>query len=120
MRKSSIRFFALTALLGAGTATALFASGSYVGRPPKPPKQGLEMQINQQKWELGKQVYNNESVRLGGGDVEVQRPRLQAVQAMLPPDIARDKDFVSLAGAFSEAQLDALEYFVKRRFPVKK
>ena len=129
MRKSSVRILVVAVLLALGSSTAeLFASGSYSGRPPKPPKSEARInpepaagtRIDQEKWELGKQVYNGDSFPLGGGDVDVQRPRLQALQAMLPPDVAKVKDLVGFAGAFSEAQLDALEYFVKRRFPAKK
>ena len=132
MRKSSVRILVVAVLLALGSSTAeLFASGSYSGRPPKPPKPSRsEVRINpepaagtridQEKWELGKQVYNGDSLPLGGGDVDVQRPRLQTLQTLLPPDVAKGKDLVVFAGAFSETQLDALEYFVKRRFPAKK
>ena len=113
-----LRSLVLALLVGAGTASTVFGSGSYSGRPPNPNHAGAR--IDQEKWEMGKLVYAGAATFAGGGDAHAQTPRLQAAQAMLPSEIAKAKDLVALAGKLSEAQLESLEYFVSRRFAEKK
>ena len=120
MITSSSRVICLAALLGAAAAVPAFASGSYSGRPPKPPVAGGEMKMDREKYGLGQKVYEGQTKLMGGGDAGAQRDRLKMAQAKLPADAMKMKDLPALAGKLSAAELDALEYFVGQRFAMKK
>ena len=117
MRKSSIYLFLSAALLGATSATPAFASGSFSGRPPKPPSQsGDTMKLDREKYTLGQKVYEGSAMTPGAGNAGAQRPRLKALQMKLP---AGARNLEALAGELSDQQLEALEYFVAQRFAMK-
>ncbi|MEO7414844.1 MAG: hypothetical protein ABIZ81_15975 [Opitutaceae bacterium] len=121
MTKTSSRLLLLAGLLGATAAAPAFASGSYSGRPPKPPAQSggdMKMKMDREKYGLGQKIYEGGARLTGGGDASAQMARLKNVQAQLPPDASKMKDLVGLAGKLSAAELDALEYYVKERFPM--
>ncbi|ACB73588.1 hypothetical protein [Opitutus terrae] len=121
MRKSSVCLTLLAALFGATAAVPAFASGSYAGRPPSPPAKSTSgMKLDRAKYGLGQKVYEGAAMTPGGGEADAQRPRLQAAQRKLPAEAMREKDLPALAGKLSDAQLEALEYFVEQRFPMKK
>ena len=123
MRKSSARVVLLAALLGAAATTPALASGSYSGRPPQPPAKsgdGMAMKMDQEKYGLGQKVYEGSVMTAGGGNADAQMTRLKAAQMKLPADAMKMKNLPSLAGKLSDAQLDALEYFVAQRFAMKK
>ena len=121
MRKSSARVALLVSLLGATATLPASASGSYSGRPPKPPAStGGMMKMDQEKYGLGQKVYEGSVMTAGGGNADAQMARLKAAQAMLPADAAKMKNLVTLAGKLTAAQLEALEYFVAQRFAMKK
>jgi hypothetical protein len=121
MRKSSACFIVLAALIGAATAVPALASGSYSARPPKPPAQSADgMKMDREKYGLGQKVYEGSVMTPGAGNADAQTARLQAVQAKLPAHAAQAKDLVALAGKLSDAQLEALEYFVEQRFAMRK
>ncbi len=121
MITTSSRILLFTALLATATTVPALASGSYSGRPPKPPAQsGGEMKMDREKYGLGQKIYEGDAHLMGGGEADAQMTRLKMVQAQLPSDAAKMKDLVSLAGKLSAQELDALEYFVKQRFAMKK
>lgn len=104
-------------------ATPALASGSYNGRPPQPPTKsgdGMAMKMDREKYALGQKVYEGSAMTPGGGNADAQMARLKSAQMKLPADAMQMKDLPSLAGKLSDAQLDALEYFVAQRFRMKK
>ncbi len=121
MITKSSRVLLFAALLGAAVTVPAFASGSYSGRPPTPPGQmGGEMKTDREKYGLGQKVYEGRMKLMGGGEAGAQMERLKMTQAQLPADAMKMKDLPALAGKLSAAELDALEYFVKQRFAMKK
>jgi hypothetical protein len=107
--------FVAVALLAAAAPQAE-ASGSYRVRPPQP---RLQDDIDRALYALGQQVYDGKSKpspEIDGTASDSQGQRLGALQQMLPARAARSKDLPKLAGRLSAQQLDALEYYVKRRF----
>ena len=119
MNTSSLRTAFFVGLLGAVVATPVFASGSYSGRPPKPPAAGGESKLDREKYGLGQKVYEGQGKLMGGGDASAQLDRLKMAQAKLPADAMKAKNLPALAGKLSAAELDALEYFVSQRFAMK-
>ena len=117
MRKTSALICA--ALVAVASSVPTLASGSYPGRPPRPPA-GDSAKMDQEKYGLGQKVYDGGVMTPGGGNADAQTARLKALQAKLPADAAKMKNLPSLAGKLSPAQLDALEYFVAQRFGMKK
>jgi hypothetical protein len=115
----SPRLVLLAAALAAAPAATAVASGSYPGRPPKPPAGGA-MKMDREKYGLGQKIYDGSAQLMGGGDASAQAPRLKAAQALLPADAMKMKNLPALAGKLSAAELDALEYFVRERFAMKK
>ncbi|MEO6246420.1 MAG: hypothetical protein ABIQ12_13380 [Opitutaceae bacterium] len=123
MIKLTPRFLFAVALCGAAATVPASASGSYSGRPPKPPAtatSGGEMKMDREKYGLGQKIYDGGAKLVGGGDANSQLARLKALQGMLPADAMKMKDLPALAGKLSAAEIDALEYFVKQRFAMKK
>jgi hypothetical protein len=45
---------------------------------------------------------------------------LETLQARLPEKVARKHGLAALAGKLTEPQLEALEYFVRERYPTPK
>jgi len=119
MTTSTTRVLLFATLLGAA-AIPTFASGSYNVRPPKPPAAGGETKMNREKYGLGQKIYDGSVKPMGGGDASTQVDRLKMAQSKLPADAMKTKNLPALAGKLSAAELDALEYFVDRRFATKK
>ena len=121
MIMKSSRVLLLAVLLGAGATVPATASGSYSGRPPKPPATpGGEMKMDREKYGLGQKISEGGATLMGGGNAAAQMTSLKALQAMLPADAMKMKDLPALAGKPSAAELEALQYFVKERFAMKK
>lgn len=104
---------ALVVVLAAPIPTA--ASGSYAGRPPRPPSS-----VDRQLYEAGKKVFAGEVASPEAADradsAAEQRRLLEAIEASIPrKDRARAR-FTELAGSLSAAQVEALRYFVSKRF----
>jgi hypothetical protein len=120
----NVRYQLLLLAMAAALAWPLssFASGTYTSRLPQPPsKAGKGASIDRAKYDLGQRVFNAKTVIAAqGGDAAAQRTRLQAIQNRLPEKVAKKKDLTALAGKLTEEQLDALDYFVKERYPVSK
>lgn len=107
MINSSSRVLLFDALLGAALVPA-FASGSYSGRPPKPPAVGGEMKMDRAKYGLGQKIYEGRATLTGGGSAEAQRERLKMAQAKLPADAMKIKDLPALAGKLSAGEFAVL------------
>ena len=102
---------------------ALEASGSYSARPPRPPTL-IEMtkDADKEKYELGKKIYSGKarlSAQPTAEAAKTQEARLRALQARLPEPAQRKTDLRALSGRLTSAEMDALEYYVNKRFPIK-
>ena len=97
-----------------------FGSGSYASRLPKPPASTDDgMKLDPKIYGLGQKLYDGKIKPAAEGDPQVQLDRLKALQNQLPKSAAKKKDLVAFAGKLSAEQLQALEYFVQHRFPLK-
>jgi hypothetical protein len=54
-----------------------------------------------------------------GETAAVQRARLESLQAGLPEKVRAKKDLPSMAGKISNEQLDALDYYLRQRYPTQ-
>jgi hypothetical protein len=110
------------AFLAASIVMPAYASGSYsTTRPPKAKAEaGMAMKLDQEKYGLGQKIYDGKVELMAHSDAQMQKERLKMIQASVPADVAMKKDIVGLAGRLSPQQLDALEYYVTHRFPMKK
>ena len=97
---------------------AASASGSYCNCMPKPPP-AKAAKVDRDKFDLGQKVFNWKTAP-ATGDANAQRTRLAVLQTQLPEKVARKKDLSSLAGKLTDSQLEALEYYVKERYPASK
>src|SRR6058998_2629059 len=97
---------------------AASASGSYCACMPKPPP-AKATKVDRDKFDLGQKVFNGKTVQ-ASGDANAQRTRLASLQTQLPEKVAKKKDLTALAGKLTDSQLDALEYYVKERYPASK
>jgi hypothetical protein len=114
--KTRLLTLALVAATLSAAAPQAEASGAYRARPPQP---RLEDDVNRALYGLGQQVYDGKSkpaAEVEGAAVDSQAQRLGALQQMVRARAARAKVLPKLAGRLSAQQLDALEYYVKRRF----
>ncbi|MGH8245265.1 MAG: hypothetical protein ACREUU_02405 [Gammaproteobacteria bacterium] len=109
-------FLVAAACLAAPLAAS--ASGSYCSCMPKPPPVKAA-KVDRDKFDLGQKVFNGKTAP-ATGDASAQRTRLAALQTQLPEKVAKKKDLTALAGKLTDSQLDALEYFVKERYPAAK
>jgi hypothetical protein len=106
----------LIALAAVALPLSTFASGSYCACLPKPPVK--QAKVDRDKYDLGQKVFNGKAAP-SHGDPATQRPKLEALQTQLPEKVRAKHDLPAKAGALSEQQLDALDYFVKQRYPTK-
>lgn len=109
----------LGSLLGVASINLALASGTHANRMPKPPSSKETEKLDREKYSLGQKIYNAKVKLMTAGDAGAQMGRLKVLQARLPAKIAEKKNLVSLAGKLTAEQLEALEYFVQQRFPVK-
>lgn len=106
-------------------ATELFASGSYVTRPPLPASH------DSARYELGKAIALGRAPlpgvktapagKLAGArqEGEAQSRRLSALQDQLPGRIRSTMTLPALAGRLTEGQLEALEYYLRVRYKIR-
>ena len=101
----------------------LLASGSYSSRPPRPPTVVERTKdADKEKYELGKHIYSGKarlSGQPGADAAKAQEARLQTLQARLPESAQKKTNLPALAGRLTAAEMEALEYYVNKRFPVK-
>jgi hypothetical protein len=99
----------------------LKGSGSYSSRPPRPPAV-IEMtkDVDRERYELGKKIYSGKarlSAQASMDATKQQEGRLRTLQARLPESAQKKTDLTALAGRLTAAEMDALEYYVNKRFP---
>ena len=104
--------------------SVLEASGSYTSRPPRPPALiRMTKDADKEKYELGKKIYSGKA-RLTGQPAadaaKTQEARLRTLQARLPESAQKKTDLTALAGRLTAVEMDALEYYVNKRFPIRK
>jgi hypothetical protein len=117
----NLRLHCLVIIAGTCLAGPLSAeaSGSYCTCLPKPPARlGSAAKMDRDKFDLGQKVFNGKTAPVQA-EAAPQRTRLQALQADLPEKVAAKKDVTALAGKLTDQQLEALEYFIKQRYPAK-
>ena len=110
-RVKAVALISLIASLGLGGAAN--ASGTYTGRPPHPPAS-----IDRAAYELGKHVFAGEFTP-GAVDVAAHEVVLLELQQKLPTRARVKNDITAFVGKLSDAQLDALQYFLLKRYKVK-
>ena len=117
---STIRHLACVLLVAGCLAAPLAASasGSYCACMPKPPP-AKAAKVDRDKFDLGQMVFNGKTAP-ATGDARAQRTRLASLQTQLPEKVAKKKDLTALAGKLSDSQIEALEYYVKERYPASK
>jgi hypothetical protein len=101
----------------------LKGSGSYSARPPRPPAViEISRDADRERYELGKKIYSGKarlSAQPSTEALKLQESRLRRLQARLPESAQKRTDLTALAGRLTPAEMDALEYYVDKRFPVK-
>lgn len=97
----------------------LHASGSYCACMPKPPVTNAAGPVDKDRFDLGQKVFNGK-IAPTQSDAALQRSRLEALQTQLPARVAKKKKLTNLAGKLTHEQLQALEYFIGRRYPQSK
>jgi len=102
----------LALLVPLGLVGAAHSSGTYAGRPPRPPAS-----IDRASYELGKKVFAGEFVA-EEGDREAQTTLLAALQEKLPSRARTRADLPTYAGRLNSQQIEALQYFLKKRYKV--
>lgn len=98
-------------------STISYASGGFGGGGVGQIPQGQD----REKFHLGKSIYNQE-IELNAIDKSkeiAQAERLDYLQGSLPNTEKRRVNLPDLAGKLTDAQIDALEYFISIRFNVK-
>jgi hypothetical protein len=90
-------------------------SGSYTGRPPKPPEH-----LDAARYELGKNLCLGRLIPTSGSaDRAAQESRLKELQGKLPRRAQPTLNLPALAGKLSAEQLAGLEYYLFIRYKVK-
>ena len=118
-----MKIHALMILAVTLTPAVLKGSGSYSSRPPRPPAL-IEMtrDADKEKYELGKKIYSGKarlSALASTDTMRQQQARLKMLQTRLP-ESAQNKIYLpTLAGRLTPAEMDALEFYVNKRFPIK-
>jgi|SRR5204863_7125840 len=115
--------YALLVLALAFAPSILSGSGSYSIRPPRPPSPvGVTKDTDRERYELGKKIYSGKAHLTADPSADIkaqQETRLRALQARLPESAQKKTDLPALAGRLTPAEMDALEYYVNKRFPAK-
>ena len=90
-------------------------SGTYAGRPPRPPEN-----IDAPKYELGKNLFVGTVLpKSGTADKAGQEARLKRLQDKLPRKVQPTVNLPALAGKLTPEQLAGVEYYLAVRFKVK-
>ena len=119
MKQKAISLAILLALFAASLPIAQ-ASGSYNARPPRPPA-GKDAAMDSDKYATGKKIFTDKAERKShpGADGNSQKARLIVLQGKLPKSATEAQDLPALAGKLSARELEALEYYLEKRFKVK-
>ena len=106
----------VTPLAALALATSAFASGSAPTRPPRPPSAGAPTEtMDDARYALGKSVYTGKARQHSNpAAAKQQKARLSHLAAE-----TGDASLPKLAGRLSAEQLDALDYYISKRYGVK-
>jgi hypothetical protein len=105
----------LTPVVMLALASSALASGSAPTRPPRPPRNDAPAEtMDNSRYALGKSVFTGKAPLHSNPAARQQRARLTQLAARSG---AGGASLPKLAGKLSSEQLDALEYYVSRRFP---
>jgi hypothetical protein len=113
--------FWLVTMLGLSLALSALASGSYNARPPRVPAGDTPKGADSQKYALGKKIYTGKAKLTPQTSVDraAQERRLQELQARLPEKVRVEVNLPQYSGRLSATELEALDYYVARRYPAK-
>jgi hypothetical protein len=105
----------LIPLVTLALASSALASGSAPTRPPRPPRDGAPTEtMDNARYALGKSVFTGKAPQQSNpAAARQQRARLSQLAAKTGEDGA---SLPRLAGKLSPQQLDALEYYVSKRY----
>lgn len=103
----------LALLVPLGPVGEAHSSGTYSGRPPRPPTS-----IDRASYELGKKIFAGEFVENEASNREPQIALLEELQDKLPSRARARADLPAYAGKLNPDQLEALRYFLKKRYKV--
>jgi hypothetical protein len=105
----------LVLLITVGIADHALASGSYTGRPPRPPSS-----VDRGLYEMGKKVFAGEFVVASApGSAASQSELLSGLHERLPHKARAKSEIASYAGQLSAEQVKALQYFLKKRYKIR-
>lgn len=113
LKRGVTYLLALLYLLGSPSYHAL-ASGSYAGRPPRPPDGKNRVQYTQ-----GKGIFTGKTELSEVGDSAQQLVLLEDWQTQLPAKVQSRTSLRDMAGLLTEEQLSALGYYLGVRYKVK-
>jgi len=129
MRRSSAsiaRSFAITLLslillgLGLWIPTPTEASGTFRPFPPRPP---AATDLDRERYELGRAILTRRvrlrRQRLSSTQLQQQTRQLETMQRQLPRSLQRRLDLPRLAPFLTPSQLDALGYYLSRRYNIR-
>ena len=89
------------------------ASGSYIRRPPKPPKQQERV-----LYTLGKDIFNGK-VSLEQQSESGFKEELSEFQEQLPDTVQQRVNLTMLTGQLNNAQMEALAFYLFKRYKVR-
>lgn len=90
------------------------SSGTYLSRHPKPPKESSK--LDHEKYNLGKSIFNGQTQLNAQESEPHQSIMLADIREQLPERLKDDFQPSAYAGKLDEDQLDALDYYVMKRF----
>ena len=106
---------ALALVLALGGAAETWASGAYAGRPPRKPAS-----VDLVAYELGKKIFLGEFVATAGtSDADTQEAVLSELMARLAGEARGRARFMQQAGQLDEEQVEALRYFLEKRYKLQ-
>ena len=92
---------------------ATHASGSFVRRPPKPPKQRQRI-----LYTLGKDIYNGKVALQSQGGSRFKK-ELSEFQEQLPENAKMTVDLPAMSGMLTDEQMEALAFYLFKRHKVQ-
>jgi len=113
-RRAAVRAIGVaTGVLLMSLATNAIASGTYSGRPPRPPSS-----VDRATYELGKHVFAGE-IETSHEAGPAQVGQLEELKEKLPARARAREGFTELAGRLSDEQVEALRYYLQKRYKVR-
>ena len=109
MKRKAFILFAVTSL-------GLLASGSYPGKPGKPPR---TPDVN--RYQLGKAIFTGKKKLAAADDArkEAQSATIAKIESKLPAKVKRKYSVTGFAGKLSDKEMGALIYYLGVRYRIK-